>query len=182
MRDLPDPGFAGDDGASPPALTAALTGYEADPAGGHAEALAVLQHQRLLVPVVAVLGTTAGQDSQNSQDGQDREGGQVGQRDDDGEKTSDMATVLTRGRDGRTALLAFTGSEAMRRWDPAARPVPVPAGTAAAAAVQDGATAMVVDVAGPVMFVVETEDLHELAQGSVLVRVSGRYGWVRPDR
>jgi hypothetical protein len=29
---------------------------------------------------------------------------------------------------------------------------------------------------------VETEDLHELAQGSVLVRVSDRYGWVRPDR
>jgi hypothetical protein len=179
VRDLPDPGFAGDDGAAPPALTAALTGYQADPAGGHAEALAVLQHERLLVPVVAVLGTTAGQDGQDGQDGQ---GDQVGQRGDDGEKTSDMATVLTRGRDGRTALLAFTGSEAMRRWDPAARPVPVPAGTAAAAAVQDGATAMVVDVAGPVLFVVETEDLHELAQGSVLVRVSDRYGWVRPDR
>lgn len=173
MRDLPDPGFAGDDGAASPAVTAALAGYRQDPSGGHAAALAVVQHERLLVPVVAVLGETGGQDSQDSR---------VSQGTDRGEKTSDMATVLTRGRDGRTALLAFTGSEAMRRWDPSARPVPVAVGTAAAAAVQDGATAMVLDVAGPVMFVVETEDLHELAQGSVLVRVSDRYAWVRPDR
>ena len=99
------------------------------------------------------------------------------------DKTSDMATVLMRGRDGRTALLAFTGSDALRRWDPEARPVPVPARRAAEAAVQDGAEALVVDVAGPVMFVVETEDLHELAQGHTLVElegVSARYGWVRP--
>jgi hypothetical protein len=101
------------------------------------------------------------------------------------DKTSDMATVLMRGRDGRTALLAFTGSDALRRWDPQARPVPVPARRAAEAAVQDGAQALVVDVAGPVMFVVETEDLHELAQGHTLVElegVSARYGWVRPGR
>jgi type III secretion system (T3SS) SseB-like protein len=170
VRDLPDPGFAGDDGAASRAVTAALAGYQQDPSGGHAAALAVLQHERLLVPVVAVPGANGGQDSQGTQGA------------DGGEKTTDMATVLTRGRDGRIALLAFTGSEAMRRWDPSARPVPVAVGTAAAAAVQDGATAMVLDVAGPVMLVVETEDLHELAQGSVLVRVSDRYAWVRPDR
>jgi hypothetical protein len=161
VRDLPDARFAGDDGGTSPDLVAALAAYDADPERAHSDVLAVLQHQRLLVPVVAVLG----------------EAGDGG-----GEKTSDMATVLSRGRDGRTALLAFTGVDAMRRWDPAARPVPVSAGTAAAAAVQDGASAMVVDVAGPVLFVVETDDLHELAQGSVLVRVSDRYGWARPDR
>ncbi len=163
MRDLPDPGFAGDDGVASTTLTAARTGYREDPAGGHAAALAVLQHERLLVPVVAVLA--AG-----------------GQGEDGSDKASDMATVLMRGRDGRTALLAFTGTDAMGRWDPAARPVPVPARTAAAAAVQDGASAMVLDVAGPVRFVVETEDLRELAQGSTLVRVSDRYGWARPAR
>jgi hypothetical protein len=60
--------------------------------------------------------------------------------------------------------------------------VPVPVRTAAAAAVQDGAQAMLVDVAGPVLFVVETDDLRELAEGHTLVEVSGRYGWVTPGR
>jgi hypothetical protein len=93
-----------------------------------------------------------------------------------------MATVLTRGRDGRLALLAFTSAEAMRRWNVSARPVPVTVAAAAAAAAQDGAAAMVVDVAGPVMFVVEEQDLRELGSGSALVEVSGRHAWVRPDR
>ena len=96
------------------------------------------------------------------------------------DKTSDMATVLMTGRDGRTALLAFTSTDALRRWDPEARPVPVPVSQAAAAAVQDGAAAMLVDVAGPVLFVVETEDLAELAQGHTLAQLGDRYGWVRP--
>jgi hypothetical protein len=39
-----------------------------------------------------------------------------------------------------------------------------------------------VDVAGPVMFVVEEQDLRELGSGSALVEVSGRHAWVRPDR
>ena len=70
-----------------------------------------------------------------------------------------MATVLMTGRDGRRALLAFTGTEPLRRWNPEARPVPVPVDQAAAAALQDDAAAMLVDVAGPVLFVVETDDL-----------------------
>jgi hypothetical protein len=95
------------------------------------------------------------------------------------DKTSDMATVLMRGRDGRTALLAFTGLDALRRWDPRARPVPVPAAGAAEAARADGASALVVDVAGPVMFVVEGDDLRSLADGFTLVDLGGRYGWAR---
>ena len=71
------------------------------------------------------------------------------------DKSSDMAAVLMRGADGRTALLAFTGLEAMRRWDPDARPVPVSAQVAARAALQDGAAALLIDVAGPVRFVAE---------------------------
>jgi hypothetical protein len=168
MRSIPDPGFPDDTGEAPAALTAALTAYDADPDALHGATLQVLQDARLLVPVVAVLGEVERDEAGLAHD-----------------KTSDMATVLMRGRDGRTALLAFTGSDALRRWDPQARPVPVPARRAAEAAVQDGAQALVVDVAGPVLFVVETEDLHELAQGHTLVElegVSARYGWVRPGR
>jgi hypothetical protein len=172
MRSLPDPGFADDDGAATPALTAALRAYARNPDGLHDATLAVLQQQRLLVPVVAVLGemeTDSGDDFQRLP----------------GEKSSDMATVLMRGRDGRTALLAFTATQTLNRWNPEARPVPVLAATAAEAAVADHASALLVDVAGPAMFVVEGDDLQALAAGEVLMRlgdqVSDRYGWVRPD-
>ncbi len=165
MRSIPDPGFAGDTGAASAEVGAALAAYAADPDRGHAAMLLVLQRARLLVPVVAVLGES--------------EVDQAGLVHD---KTSDMATVLMRGRDGRTALLAFTGNDTLQRWDPAARPVPVTTPRAAEAAVQDGADALLVDVAGPVPVVVAGDDLRELAQGRVLVEVSGRYAWVTPGR
>ena len=148
-----------------PGLEAALASYAQDPETRHAATLAVLQHTRLLVPVVAVLGEAEVDASGLAHD-----------------KTSDMATVLMRGRDGRTALLAFTGTGPLRRWQSDARPVPVPAAQAAQAALQDGAAALVVDVAGPVMFVVEGEDLDALAAGYALVEVNGRYGWAGPAR
>ena len=173
MRDLPDPGFGGDDGSVDPAVSAALAAYDADPEARHASALVVLQHARLLVPVVAVLGEV---------EDDDRPDGTRPIRD----KTSDMATVLMTGHDGRTALLAFTGTEALHRWDPQARPVPVSMRRAAQAALQDGAAALLVDVAGPALFVVETDDLRELAEGRLLVQVgvgvSGRFGWAAPGR
>lgn len=165
MRSLPDPGYAGDDGSAPSALVEALRAYDADPDGRHDATLALIQDARLLVPVVALLGEVEYDDQGLARD-----------------KTSDMATVLITGRDGRTALLAFTSSQTLQRWNPEARPVPVSAARAAEAAVQDGATAIVVDIAGPVLFAVTTEELSELAAGSVLVEVSGRYGWVTPDR
>jgi type III secretion system (T3SS) SseB-like protein len=166
MRPLPDPGFAGDDGAVSPDVASALASYDVDPDARHSATLAVLQEARLLVPVVAVLGEVEVDEQGLAHD-----------------KTSDMAAVLMRGRDGRTALLAFTGSQAMARWDPEARPVPVSARDAARASRQDGAAALLVDVAGPVMFVVEGEDLEALAEGWTLAEVrTGAWGWVRPDR
>jgi hypothetical protein len=159
VRDIPDPGFAGDDGSASAEVTAALAAYAAAPDHRYAEALAVVQHARLLVPVVAVPGDT--------------------EDDATGEKTSDMASVLLRGRDGRAALLAFTGIDGLRRWHRDARPVPVSCRRAAEAARQDGAAAMVIDVAGPVKFVVAEEDLGPLAQGYTLADLNGRFGWVR---
>ncbi|MDP3892756.1 SseB family protein [Nocardioides sp.] len=163
-KHIPDPGFPGDDGAADPAVRAALADYGADPGspGAHRQALAGLQSARLLVPVVAVLGES--------------EVDEAGLRHD---KTSDMAAVLMRGRDGRQALLAFTGSDSLQTWDAEARPVPVTAVQAAQAARADGADALLVDVAGPVLFVVEGEDLTALAEGWVLTRLEDRWGWVR---
>ena len=162
MRTIPDPGFAGDDGSVAPEVAAALAAYDGDPAGLHHRTLAVLQDSRLLVPVVAVLGEVE-QDEQGLAH----------------DKTSDMATVLMRGRDGRLALLAFTGSESLHRWNAEARPVPVSAPQAAEAAVHDDAAALLVDVAGPVMLVVEGEDLRSLAEGYRLVQAGDGWAWAR---
>ena len=163
-RVIPDPGFAGDDGAAPAALTAALAGWAAGRTP-YAEALAALAQARLLVPVVAVLGEVEYDDAGLAHD-----------------KTSDMATVLLRGADGRLALLAFSGTAALGAWNPEGRPVPVATTLAARSAVQDGAEALVVDVAGPVRFVVEGEDLERLAGGWTLARAGEQVVWIRPER
>ena len=164
MRTIPDPGFAGDDGSAPQEVTAALAAYDRDPAGRHAETLAVLQHTRFLVPVLAVLGEVDYDEKGLAHD-----------------KSSDMATVLMQGRDGRMALLAFTSSATLQRWNPEGRPVPVSARDTARAALHDDAEAVLVDVAGPVRFVVERDDLRALADGFILAELAGRYAWVRSD-
>ena len=163
MRDIPDPGFADDTGATSAGVTAALAAYDADerllP-----EALVAIQSSRLIVPVVAVLGEAETDDNGLVHD-----------------KSSDMATVLLTGTDGRQALLAFTGLEAMAAWNSQARPVPVTAQTAAVSAVQEGAAALLVDVAGPVTLVVSGDDLSGFAQGWRLERLGERSVWIRPS-
>lgn len=159
--------FPDDQGDDDPRLRAALTAYAAarEPHERRAlfpACLEALGVSRLLVPVVAVLGEV-----------------EVG---DDGlarDKSSDMAAVLLTGRDGRTALLSFTHTAAMQAWDPEARPVPVRAQLAAQAALQEGAAALLVDVAGPTRLVVEGVDLEGLARGWRLARVGEQTAWVR---
>lgn len=162
-RSIAEPEFPDDDGSAPAAVTAALTAFEADPDGAHQAALAALQDTRLLVPVVAVLGEV-----EHDEHGRAHE------------KTSDMAAVLITSRSGRTGLLSFTSTDTLRAWNPQARPVAVSARQAARAALDDGAEALLVDIAGPVLFPVEGDDLRDLAAGHVLRRVEGGWGWTRP--
>jgi hypothetical protein len=161
-RVIAEPEFPGDDGSADPAVTAALAAYETSPEAGHLPALAALQDSRLLVPVVATVGEVEYDEHGLARD-----------------KTSDMAAVLITGRDGRTALLSFTSTASLQAWNPEARPVAVSARQAARAALQDGADALLVDVAGPVMFPVEGPDLRDVAEGLVLRRVGEDWGWTR---
>ncbi len=99
------------------------------------------------------------------------------------DKTSDMAAVLLTRPDGRRGMLAFTGTASLAAWNGEARPVPVSASTAARSALQEQAVALVVDVAGPVRFPIEGEDLRALAAGWQLTRVGERiryWAWIRP--
>lgn len=162
-RRLPDAGFAGDTGEAAPEVTNALASYDQD-ATRHSEALSVVQHSRLLVPVVALLGEVEYDEQGLAHD-----------------KTSDMAAVLMQGNDGRLALLAFTGVESLKAWNPEARPVPVAAQLAAQSALQDEASAIVVDIAGPVTFVIEGDDLVGLARGWTLAQIGARPAWIGLD-
>lgn len=159
MRSLPPAPFAGDAGEADAQLDAALAAYR----GGRvraSEVLAALSTSRLLVPVVALLGeaetTPAGLQA---------------------DKSADIAAVLLQRPDGRKALLAFTSLTRLQAWKPDARPVPVSIADAARSALHDGAAALVIDVAGPVMFVVEQPDLDQLAAGRKLVPWGTGHAW-----
>jgi hypothetical protein len=138
-----EPRFPGDDGTADPAVRTALDAYAAGHGSEHA-ALTALARSRLLVPVVAVLGE-AGEDGS--------------------EKSTQMALPTLVGRDGRRAVLAFTCLDALRRWRSDARPVPVPAASAWLAGTQDGSSAVLIDVAGPVTLAVDGARLAALAAG-----------------
>lgn len=166
VRTIPDPGFADDSGEADLHLRQVLADHHAGAASSGA-VLARLQDARLLVPVVAVLGEVEVDEHGLAHD-----------------KSSDMAAVLVRAADDSTGLLAFTSVATMARWDPEARPVPVTAATAATAAVQDGAEALLIDLAGPAPYVVDGEDLTRLAAGWRLVALGhasgGGHGWIGP--
>ena len=155
MPSLAGPAFPDDDGSVDPAVEQAIRAYATD--DDLRPLLAALTHHRVLVPVVALLA------GERAPDGSD--------------KQADMAAVLTTGRDGRTALLAFTSLATLQQWDPNARPVPVPFGQAAQAAVSEGAAAIVVDIAGPVRAVVTGTDLTQAADGQVLEQTDVGYVW-----
>ena len=76
-----------------------------------------------------------------------------------------MALVSLLNDRGERALLAFTGIDALQAWNPEARPVPAAASAIAEAALEDGAVAVVVDVAGPHQVVVPREVLTEWSEG-----------------
>jgi len=140
-----------DNGEADPVVTEALGAYGRG--GSFGRALAALSRSRVLVPVVAApqeLGSDMG---------------------------SEMVTVLLTGRDGRQAMLAFTGLAALAHWRSDARPVPKHATEAARSAVTDGAAALVVDVAGPVVVTIEGDDLTSLAAGLVLVETASGHAW-----
>lgn len=159
MPSLSSPEFPDDDGSADPAVLDALDAYGAG--GDLRPVLGVLTAGvRVLVPVVALL------------DGERAAGGS--------DKRAEMAAVLMTGRDGRRALLAFSGTESMARWDADARPVPVRFARAAEAALAEGAAAVVLDVGGPVSAVVTGDDLARAATGSVLARTDLGYAWIEP--
>ena len=145
LKNIPDPGFSDDDGTAAPALTAALAAWSQDRTAV-GPVLEALRGARLLVPVVAILG-----EAEVDENGLRRE------------KTSDMAVPTLQAGD-RRALPAFTSIDALRRWDPQARPVAVPLHQALLAAAHEKADTVVLDMSGPVAFELTGPALLALAE------------------
>jgi hypothetical protein len=129
-------------------------------------AVAAVCGDRLLVPVVATatrLGETAAGLA--------------------ADKEAEMSVVTLQAQDGRRALLAFTGLDALQSWQSDARPVPVTVDRAAQTARNEDLTAVLIDVAGPHALLIEGEVLGELAAGHRLVELAdGEFGWIVPAR
>jgi len=146
--------FGADEGSADPAAAAALAAFAAGTGSEHA-ALTSLAGVRLLVPVVAATAEEAG----------DRmPGGGHAPADGRAEKASEMSIPTLVGTDGRLAVPAFTCLDALVRWRPAARPVPVQASSVWQSAVADSC-AVVLDIAGPVPLAIDGARLAALAGG-----------------
>ncbi len=151
---VPGPGFADDDGTQHPEVAAAFAAWEAGTASER-DVAAAIAGRRLMVPLVAVLDSV-----------EEREGAPG-----PGEKDSHMATVSLVSPDGRRGLLAFTSVQAMAAWDPEARGIPASADRVAAAALEEGAEAVLLDLGGPVRFALQGEALRRIAEGGPLGRL-----------
>jgi SseB protein N-terminal domain len=148
-----DQRYRDDRGAADPAVAAALAAFAGGSGSEHA-VLTALAGGRLLVPVVAVAA------DQVPRSGEAASSGLL-----TGRKTSEMAMPTVVGRDGRRALPAFTSQASLLQWQPAGRPVPVPAVSVWQSAVQESC-AVVIDIAGPVPVAVEGARLAALAGGA----------------
>ncbi|MBB5131118.1 hypothetical protein HNP84_000824 [Thermocatellispora tengchongensis] len=145
MVSIPRPLVPDDDGSADASVSAALAAFSAGTADA-VQVLTALSTARVLVPVVALLTES-----------------EVGAHGIRQEKESEMALPKLIGEDGREAVLAFTGTDSLTRWRPDARPIQATGPQVCRAAVQEQAAAVVVDVAGPVPFVIEGTLLQALA-------------------
>ena len=170
-RTLASSAFPDDTGEATPHTRELLAVFGADPSTErYLAAVAALCGDRILVPVVATATRVGKTPSMGA-------GGGL-----TSDKEAEMSVVGVQGPDGRRALLAFTGMDALEAWDARARPVPVTLDTAAEATLADGAAALLIDAAGPDPLAVDGEILAHLASGHRLVELDDGFGWaVRTD-
>ena len=160
VRRLADPNaaWAGDHGAPDADVRAALSRAAAGDQSEYLTAVAVLCGARLLLPVVA--------EGDEGADGPDPD------------RHAELAAVLMTSASGRRGVLAFTGADSLRAFDPQARPVPCTLDTVAATAKELGAAAIVFDVAGPHALIIEAPLIAPLAAGHRLVALEDGWGWL----
>jgi hypothetical protein len=148
-----------DTGTADPRLARALSAYDGS-AAVHAEVLAALVDARVFAPV------TATATAEHVEEG-------TGLR---AESSAELAVLLLATGEGDRALPVFSSTAAMRQWRLDVRPVALTGPEAAQAAVEQGASALLVDAQ------IAIGELADLAAGWVPVvgsRLATRAGEVR---
>ena len=135
-----------DDGSAPAALTEALALFRTGKAG-QADVVAAIRQSRLLVPLVARLDVAGTNDAGQTLD-----------------NSAELAIVTVTGPDGRNVLPAFSSVDAMRRWNPNARPVPADAVRVALAAASENTDLVVLDPSSDTEFVIRRPALWAIGQ------------------
>lgn len=146
-RRFSDNSWGADDGSAPPHLEEAIRRFHA----GEASAAAVVdavRTARLLIPLVAELGEA----------GANEHGRLV-------DKSQELSIVTVAGPDGRAVLPAFSSVDAMRVWNPTARPVPAEGTRVALAAAGEGTELVVLDPTSDTEFVIRRPALAAIALG-----------------
>ena len=144
--------FAGDDGKTDPKLAKAL---ELDEFAPRLEAIVeVLPEARVLVPVLA-----------HEHPGRTADGGVVNHASMDKDPCKAAAMLAVEAPDGRAAMPIFSSVEALVRWNPKARPVPVHPQNAAIAAVAEADGLLVLDAASERPMLLGRPAVNALATG-----------------
>lgn len=138
---------AGDDGSADPALLDALLRFRAG-TGAQTQVVDAFRSARVLVPLVAEKG--------------DEGVGPTGLKVD---KTQELSIVTVAAPDGRRVQPAFSSVDAMRAWDPSARPIPVEAIRVALSASSEQTDLIVLDPASETEFVFRRPAVWAIAQG-----------------
>ena len=136
-----------DDGSAPERLIEALRRFRSRELG-EAEVVDALRASRLLIPLVAHLGEA----------GTNEHGVVI-------DKSQELSIVTVAGPDGRTVMPVFTSVDAMRLWNPKARPVPADAIRVAVAAAAEQTDIVVLDPTAVTEFIVRRPALWAIAQG-----------------
>jgi len=135
-----------DDGSAPEALMAAISRFHAGD-GTEVDVVDQVRESRLLIPLLANAGET----------GATAEGLTV-------DKTQELSIVTVTGPDGRTVLPVFSSVEAMKTWNPEARPVPAAGTRVALAAASENTDIVVIDPLSDSEFVIRRPAVWAIAQ------------------
>lgn len=142
---------ASDDGSAPEALRLAVESFHAGD-GDYLAIVEAIRESRLLIPLVAEAGDIGFTD----------EGLKV-------DKTQELSIVTVATPDGRTALPLFSSVEAMRTWNPEARPVPADGIRAALAAAGEGTPVIVLDAGSSSQVVLRRPAIWAIAKSEPFV-------------
>lgn len=145
-RELQPNVFADDDGAARVELLAAIEKFQSTL--NPFEVFEEFKKSRLLIPLIAVLGES-----------------EIGAHGQTVDKSAELSIVNVKTPDDQVGLPVFSSVEAMRIWNPEARPVPHDAVRVALAAASEGNTRIILDPGSASEFAFRRAAIAALAQG-----------------